>query len=185
MPNIDITHTYHLTGMANMSCFLLDVFSYNDTPEFDLYADRLPLVVERKFIRDYKEWLVNGQPLGCDRAHPVPVPSSNSRSETRNPIQGAAFGGVASAAMPKPSPSSRVTGAAGQTAGHGTGLPLDHPPITTLNLQEDDFVVHNGPLHPALDFNKDICASDTVAVPGGWITPNPQKRVCLLRRHDG
>ena len=84
---------------------------------------------------------------------------------------------MASAALPKPSPLPGVTGAAGPTAGRGTGLPLALPPIATLNSQShDDFVVHDGPIHPALDFDQDVRPSDVISVPGGWITPNPRRR---------
>ena len=68
---------------------------------------------------------------------------------------------------------------AGPTASCRTGLLLAHPPIATLNLQsQDDFVVHDGLTHPALDFDKDVRASDVITVPGRWITPNPKWRGC-------
>ena len=177
---VEFVSDYHLTSIHEMSRFYFDFFAYSQTEgeEFDIFALLLPSAVKREFVRDYKAWVRDGQPPGCSGITPAPVPTGpNTRTETRNPTLGTASCGVASAALPKPSPLPGVTGAAGPMAGCGTGLPRAHPPIATLNSQsQDDFVVHDGPTHPALDFDKDVCPSDVVSVPGRWITPNPKCR---------
>jgi len=177
-PGIEFVSDYHLTGLREMSRFYFDFFAYSQTEgeEFDIFALLLPSAIEREFIRDYKAWVRDGQPPGRSGIAPAPAPAGpNVSTETRNPTLGTASCGVASAALPKPSPLPGVTGVAGPTADCGTGLPLAHPPIATLNSQsQDDFVVHDGPTHPALDFDNDVCPSDVVSVPGGWITPNPK-----------
>jgi len=176
---VNFVSDYHLTGIREMSHFYLDFFAYSQTEgeEFDIFALLLPSAIEHEFICDYKAWVCDGQPPGRSWTAPAPVTTGpNACTETRNPTLGATLCGMALVALLKPSPLPGVTGVAGPMAGCRTGLPLAHPPIATLNLQsQDDFIVHDGPTHPTLDFDKDVRTSDVVTIPGGWIIPNPKQ----------